>query len=130
MQGAQLASVTVRGVKAPPAPLISSLSRTQGNPDTQVTIYGANFGSTEDSVTFSGSTAEINSWSDIQISVQVPGELGRGTVKVKVTANSLDSNEVDFTVIGDPVHRDPDEECEDPKDCPEDEEEEESTPDP
>ncbi len=130
VQGAQLASVTVRGVKAPPAPLISSLSRTQGNPDTQVTIYGANFGSTEDSVTFSGSTAEINSWSDIQISVQVPGELGRGTVKVKVTANSLDSNEVDFTVIGDPVHRDPDEECEDPKDCPEDEEEEESTPDP
>ena len=119
VQGAQLDSVTVRGVKAP---VISQLSRTQGNPDTQVTIYGSYFGDIQGSVSFSGSSAEIDSWSDTSIRVLVPVHLYPGTVQVTVTANSLESNEVDFTVTGTPPFRD--EECdeEDEEECPEDEE--------
>ncbi len=119
-------------VTLPPPPRISSLSRTQGLPDTQVTIYGSNFSTTQGSVSFGGSTAEINSWSDTSISVQVPVELNRGPVKVSVTALGQTSNSVDFTVTGDSP-RSPEEECEEgEKDCPEDDEaeEEESAPDP
>ena len=119
--GSALASVSVTGRPAPPpppAPVISSLSRTQGNPDIQVTIYGSYFGDIQGSVSFSGSSAEIDSWSDTSIRVLVPAHLYPGTVQVTVTANSLESNEVDFTVTGTPPFRD-EEECEDPEDCPE-----------
>ncbi len=129
--GARLDSVTVTGQPAPPAPSISGILPSQGVPDSQVTISGSNFGTTEDTVSFGGSSAEIESWSNTSIDALVPRHLGRGTVSVTVTANGLTSTGVDFTVTGDPVRRDPEEECEDPKDCPEeDEEEEESTPDP
>ena len=124
VQGARLASLNVRGVKTP---VISSLSRTQGNADSEVWIYGLYFDSAEGTVTFGGVTAEINSWSDTRISVQVPGELGEATVQVKVTANDLESNELDFRVLGRPVRGECDEDDEDDEEeeCEEDDEEKE-----
>ena len=126
VRGARLASVSVRGVKAP---VITGLSRSQGNPDTQVTIYGVYFDSTEGTVSFGGSSAEIDSWSDTSIGVLVPPHLGRGMVSVTVTASGLTSNSVNFTVTGDPVGQGCDE---DDEDCPEEDEEdeEEESPDP
>jgi hypothetical protein len=56
--------------------------------------------------------AEINGWGDTLISVQVPAHLYAGSVEVTVTANSLTSNNVDFTVTGGPPFRDLGEECE------------------
>ena len=117
-------------VTQPSRPVISSLSPSQGVPDSQVTVHGSNFGTTEDTVSFGGSSAEIEDWSDTEIDVLVPRHLSRGTVSVTVTANGLTSTGVNFRVTGDPVRRNPEEECENPKDCPEEEDEKESTPDP
>ena len=125
--GARLASVRVRGVKAP---VISNTSPRHGNPDTRVTVYGSYFGSAQGTVSFGGISAEINSWSDTAIGALVPRYLGRGRVSVTVTANRLTSNSVNFTVTGDPVPQEEDDpvECDkDEEDCPEEEEE---SPDP
>ncbi|MYD92749.1 MAG: hypothetical protein F4Y02_03455, partial [Chloroflexi bacterium] len=65
-------TVTVT-VSLPPAPVIHSMSPSQGVPDSQTTIYGANFSTTEGSVSFGGSSAEINSCRATAVSVQVPG---------------------------------------------------------
>ena len=130
VQGARLASVHVRGAKVP---VINSLSRTLGDPDTRVTVYGSYFDSIQGSVSFGGASAEIDNWSDTSIRVLVPAYLFPGRVKVKVTSNGLDSNQVDFTVTGRPPAQEEDdpEEChKDEEDCPEEDEEEEETPDP
>ena len=107
-------------VSLPPAPVITSMSPSQGVPDSQTTIYGTNFSTTEGSVSFGGSSAEINSWGTTAVSVQVPGHLGRGQVTVNLTVLGQTSNDLTFTVTGDPVQRDCDEEDED---CEEEEEE-------
>ena len=108
-----------------PSPVISRISPNLGQTDTRATIYGANFGTDEGSVSFGGSSADINSWNDTWISVLVPLHLSVGTVSVSVTtahsAGSKTSNSVTFRVTGGPVQRDEEEECEDKKDCPEDE---------
>ena len=105
--------------------MISRISPNLGQTDTRATIYGANFGTDEGSVSFGGSSADINSWNDTWISVLVPLHLSVGTVSVSVTtahsAGSKTSNSVTFRVTGGPVQRDEEEECEDEKDCPEDE---------
>lgn len=110
-------------VSLPPAPVIHSLSPRQGVPDSETTISGANFSSTHrGSVSFGGATAEINSWGNTSVSVQVPGQLGRGQVTVSLSVLGQTSNSVTFTVTGDPVQRD----CpEDDEECEEEEEEEE-----
>ena len=106
-------------------PVISRISPNLGQTDTRATIYGANFGTDEGSVSFGGSSADINSWNDTWISVLVPLHLSVGTVSVSVTtahsAGSKTSNSVTFRVTGGPVQSDEEEECEDEKDCPEDE---------
>ena len=106
-----------------PSPAISRISPNLGQTDTRATIYGANFGTDEGSVSFGGSSADINSWNDTWISVLVPLHLSVGTVSVSVTtahsAGSKTSNSVTFRVTGGPVQRDEEEECEDEKDCPE-----------
>ena len=121
-------------VTLPPAPVISSLSPRQGVPDSQTTISGSNFSTTEGSVSFGGISAEINSWTATSVSVQVPVRLNRGQVSVSLTALGQTSNSVNFTVTGDSPEREEgdEEECEkDDEDCPEeDEEDEEESPDP
>ena len=113
-------TVTVT-VSVPPAPVITSISPSQGVPDSQVTIYGANFSTTQGSVSFGGISAEINSWGATSVSVQVPVQLNRGQVSVSLTALGQTSNSLTFTVTGDS----PREECdEDEEDCPERDEEE------
>ena len=107
---------TVRVVM--PSPVISRISPNLGQTDTRATIYGANFGTDEGSVSFGGSSADINSWNDTWISVLVPLHLPVGTVSVSVTAGGKTSNSVSFRVTGSPV-RSEEEECEGAKDCPE-----------
>ena len=129
--GTATVSVSVTGVAGTdtftvtvvmPSPVISRISPNLGQTDTRATIYGANFGTDEGSVSFGGSSAEINSWNDTWISVLVPLHLSVGTVSVSVTtahsAGSKTSNSVSFRVTGSPV-RSEEEECEDAKDCPE-----------
>ena len=118
--GSQSKTFTVTVVM--PSPVISHISPNQGQTDTRATIYGANFGTDQGSVSFGGSSAEINSWNDTWISVLVPLHLPVGSVSVSVTtAGGKTSNSVSFRVTGSPVSRDEEEECEDAKDCPEDE---------
>ncbi len=107
-----------------PSPVISRISPNLGQTDTRATIYGANFGTDEGSVSFGGSSADINSWNDTWISVLVPLHLPVGTVSVSVTAGGKTSNSVSFRVTGSPV-RSEEEECEDKEDCPEGEGEDE-----
>ena len=112
-------------MQLPPAPVISRISPSLGEADTRTTIYGANFGATQDTVSFGGSSADINSWSNTSIDVLVPLQLTPGTVKVTVTANSQTSNSVDFRVTGSPLLSEEEEE-EDDEDEEEDDDEEDS----
>ena len=79
-----------------------------------MTVYGSYFSTTEGTVSFGGSTAEIDNWSDTAIRVLVPAHLC--PAKVKVTANSLDSSQAGFTVTGRPPGQE-----DDPEECPKDE---------
>ena len=122
-QDAQVSEQVTVTVTLPPAPVIHNLYPSQGVPDSPVTIYGTNFGTDQGSVSFSGSSAEINSWGTTEVSVLVPRHLSRGTVWVSLTANGQTSNSVRYEVTGDPVR----EECdEDEEDCPERDEEEDN----
>ena len=113
-------------VSLPPAPVIYSLTPSQGVPDSQTTISGSNFSTTQGSVTFGGISAEINSWTATSVSVQVPGQLNRGQVSVSLTALGQTSNIVQFTVTGDSPYQHYPEECdEDEEDCEEEDEEDE-----
>jgi large repetitive protein len=82
----------------PQAPSITSLSPTSGAVGTAVTISGANFGGSQgaSSVSFNGTAATPTSWNTSSIVVPVPS--GATTGNVVVTANSLASNGVPFTV--------------------------------
>ena len=127
--GSALASVSVTGKRAPPGPVISSISPTQGETDTRVTISGANFGTTEDTVDFGTQSATIESWGSSSIVALVPLHLPTGQVTVTVTANSQTSNGVTFNVTGNPFNRERDEaECEDPENCPENDDKEGASP--
>ena len=120
-QDAQVSEQVTVTVTLPPAPVINNLYPSQGVPDSPVTIYGTNFGTDQGSVSFSGSSAEINSWGTTEVSVLVPRQLSWGTVWVSLTAYGQTSNSVRYEVTGDPVR----EECdEDEEDCPERDEEE------
>jgi hypothetical protein len=86
-----------------PVPIISSLSVSSGPGDEEVTINGANFASTEGTVTFNGTTATIESWGSTEIIVDVPTSLSAGTVEISVNASLEGSNLVAFTVEGPPT---------------------------
>jgi IPT/TIG domain-containing protein len=85
------------------APSITSLSPTSGAIGTAVTITGTNFGATQgtSTVRFNGTTATPTTWSNTSIVAPVPS--GATTGSVVVTANSLPSNGVTFTVTTPPT---------------------------
>ncbi|MGB9405461.1 MAG: IPT/TIG domain-containing protein [Candidatus Acidiferrales bacterium] len=85
------------------APSITSLSPASGAVATPITITGTNFGTTQGSstVTFNGTAATtFSSWSATNIGVTVPA--GASTGSVVVTAGTLASNGVNFTVVTPP----------------------------
>jgi Glucodextranase, domain B/IPT/TIG domain/Bacterial Ig-like domain (group 2)/Kelch motif/Galactose oxidase, central domain len=81
-----------------PPPGISSLSPTSGAVGARVTITGTNFGATQGTVTFGGTSATIQTWTPNSISVQVPGSLGPGSVQVVVNTSLASSDGLSFTV--------------------------------
>ncbi len=85
-----------------PGPSISSLSLTQGPVGANLTVNGANFGSTQlnNTVTFNGVPANASSWSASIINVTVPANATTGNVVV--TVNGMLSNGVPFTVTPPP----------------------------
>jgi hypothetical protein len=87
-------------VTPPPAPVLSSLSTTTGPVGTQVTLLGANFGTTQgtSSVAFNGTTASPSAWSSTSITTIVP--VGATTGQVRVTVGGQLSNGIQFTVTG------------------------------
>ena len=106
-------------------PRIHSITPSLQRPDDPVTISGSCFGTTQGSVSFGGSSATINSWSNSSIGVLIPRWLSPGTVSVTVTANGKTSNSYSYTVTGSPLQnekkcKEGEKECDDP-----DEEEEE-----
>jgi len=82
-----------------PAPSISSLSSTNGNAGAAITILGSHFGSTQDTgtISFNGTNATANSWSDGNISTTVPAGATTGNVVV-TAAGGVASPGVPFTV--------------------------------
>jgi RHS repeat-associated protein len=82
-----------------PAPQVASISPSTGVVGTQVTINGSGFQSTvgSSSLRINGTSATVNSWSDTQIVATVSS--GTTTGAVKVTVNSIASNQnVQFTI--------------------------------
>jgi hypothetical protein len=77
--------------------VLTQLSPAQGTVGTTVTLYGQNFGSTAGSVSFSGATAALLSWSDTQIQAQVPNGASSGAVYVQNGQGT--SNGLNFTVV-------------------------------
>lgn len=79
-------------------PSITSLSPIPVLADGLITIGGTNFGSplSTDVVTFDGTTATVNSWSNTSIVAVVPGNVAAGTVVVSV--NGVDSNAFSFAL--------------------------------
>ncbi len=77
-------------------PSITSLSPTSGTLGTSVTITGTNFGATQGTVKFNGTSATATSWSTTSIVAPVPA--GATTGNVIVTEGGVISNSVVFTV--------------------------------
>jgi hypothetical protein len=78
-------------------PLITNISPSSGPVGIGVIISGSNFGSTAGSVTFDGLEAQIESWSETEISAIVPNKAGTGPVIVRTQAGR-ESNKTTFTV--------------------------------
>jgi hypothetical protein len=78
------------GVTTNPTPQITGLSAAGGAYGTQLTINGANFGATQGSVAIGGVPAQIVSWSDTAIVVNVAAPIPGG--RVVVTAGRVESN--------------------------------------
>lgn len=99
--------VTVGGVASnglhftvTPPPSITSLNPTAGPVGMVVTINGANFGPTvgtrTSSVSFNGTVARPDTWSDTRISVPVPAGATSGNVIVSISG--ITSNAINFIV--------------------------------
>jgi len=78
------------------APVITSLSSTSGPVGMSMKITGTNFGPTQGTVTFNGTTATVTSWNATSILTSVPS--GATTGNVVVTVGGVASNGVSFTV--------------------------------
>ena len=90
-----VASATSNGVSftvgGSPAPIISSISPTSGSVGAAVTISGSNFGATQGTVQFNGTSATITSWGTSSIGARVPSGATSGNVVV-TTASGVVSN--------------------------------------
>jgi RHS repeat-associated protein len=82
------------------APTITSLTPNSGAVGASVTIAGSNFGTSQDTVTFNGTTAAVTTWSSSSIAVTVPSGATSGNVVVTVSGQA--SNGVNFTVVPTP----------------------------
>src|SRR4051795_9632874 len=65
------------------SPALSQLSPAQGTAGSTVTLIGQHFGSAAGTVSFSGVTAPLLSWSDTQIRARVPSGASSGAVYVQ-----------------------------------------------
>jgi IPT/TIG domain/Bacterial Ig-like domain (group 2)/Kelch motif/Galactose oxidase, central domain len=86
-----------------PSPVISSLSRSDGDAGLPITISGSGFGSSQGSstVTFNGLAATASAWGNTSITVSVPS--GATTGNVVVNVGGAPSNPVPFTIDATPV---------------------------
>ena len=82
-------------------PTITGLSTTSGLSGTVVTINGLNFGTTQGTVQFNGTTAAPKTWTSNSITVPVP--VGAKSGNIVVTAGAVPSNPVAFTVLSGPT---------------------------
>ncbi|MCY3758667.1 MAG: IPT/TIG domain-containing protein, partial [Acidobacteria bacterium] len=82
-------------------PAISELKPDSGRVGNNVQIKGSNFGTTEGTVTFNGTGADIDSWEDGKIKTSVPE--GATTGPVVVTVGTQSSAGVTFTVTETPT---------------------------
>ncbi|HBU27755.1 TPA: hypothetical protein DEB00_01405 [Candidatus Uhrbacteria bacterium] len=84
-------------VSGTPGPGICGITPVSGPSGVVMSIYGENFGSSMDSVTFyNGQAAVVSSWDDEEIQVTVPPAAVTGPVVVNVAGD--DSNEANFEV--------------------------------
>ncbi|HKV62229.1 MAG TPA: protease pro-enzyme activation domain-containing protein [Candidatus Acidoferrum sp.] len=90
-----ITSVTV------PVPNITSISPASGPVGTTVTITGSGFGSSQNGsvVTLSGTSMQVNTWSDTSITANVPSTGTTGPIVVSVAPTMTNSNPVTFTVL-------------------------------
>ncbi len=88
-----------------PAPVITSISATTGSIGSQVTITGANFGSTQggSAVLLNGSAVTINTWSGTAITFTIPAGATSGPLLVSMAPSMNDSNAIYFTVEAQPL---------------------------
>jgi len=84
-------------------PVITSITPNEGAPGTVVTIKGRSFGATQSDgwVSFSGSTAQVVSWSDAALRVVVPRDARSGYAGV--VAHGMTSNGVLYGPLGAPL---------------------------
>ena len=112
-------SVTDDDTETPSDPSITSINPPLQPPDTEVTITGSNFGSTQGSVSFgSDSVTSISSWSNSSIRCFIPAFASAGTVGVTVTtSDGRDNSEdpYDYTITGQSPYRG---DCGEEEDCP------------
>ena len=90
-------------VTVPVPPVVTSLSPTNGQVGTPVTITGTNFGAAQgaSTVRFNGTLATVTSWAATSITATVPAGATSGIVIV--TVGGLASNGVSFTVTTSPL---------------------------
>jgi hypothetical protein len=81
------------------APTVTSISPSQGDAGTVVTINGTNFGTLQNgpAVYFNGSGVQPSSWTNTQVVATVP--IGTKTGPVAVRVGSLSSNSSIFTIV-------------------------------
>jgi len=84
-------------------PVITGITPNEGAPGTVVTIKGRSFGKTQSDgwVSFSGSTAQVVSWSDTALRVVVPRDARSGYAGV--VAHGMTSNGVLYGPLGAPL---------------------------
>ena len=104
--GAGPVVVTVGSISSPSIvtftaiePTISSLSPPASQPLSLVTLNGIGFGASEGTsqVSFNGTAAWAQSWSDTSVTVQVPSNATNGPVTV--TVDGVTSNSVSFSLL-------------------------------
>ncbi|MBI4256457.1 hypothetical protein HY626_00170 [Candidatus Uhrbacteria bacterium] len=98
--GVDSASVDFVVLDDTPGPAICDVDPSAGPADTEVTIYGENFGTDDGTVTFySIQEADYSLWENDEISsVVVPDEAATGPVYVEEAENGYSSNSITFTV--------------------------------
>lgn len=90
-------------------PVVATVTPAQGPVGTSVVITGSNFGATQgtSSVTFSGVTAMVTSWSNTSIQATVPPSAITGSVVVTVKSVPSNSNVIfrvqDFALTASPI---------------------------